>query len=130
MTCIHFCSLDLKSCAILMEKNTNFGILPTLRLARHPEMNFQKSFLKKCGDVALLSKNYFTSQFCKHIELPFLMWRWERHKLLCLPVKVGVVPIEKVRLPKYDGVSRRINLNEIIDDRQAAMDFSNSVHRE
>jgi hypothetical protein len=45
-------------------------------------------------------------------------------------VKVGIVPIDKIRLPKYDGVSRRVDLNDIIDDRQAALDFSNSAHRD
>jgi TIR domain len=94
-----------------------------------PEVIAEKMWRCRAA-VILLSMNYFKSSFCRHIELPFLMWRWERHKLLCLPVKVGIVPIDRVRLPKYDGISRRIDLNDIIDDRQAALDFSASAHRD
>lgn len=94
-----------------------------------PEIVAEKMWRCRAA-VIVLNKDYFRSQYCRYIELPFLMWRWERHKLMCLPVKVGMVPIDKVRLPRYEGVSRSIVLNDIIDDRQAAMDFSNSRYRD
>jgi hypothetical protein len=58
------------------------------------------------------------------------MWRWEHHKLMCLPVKLGTVPIDKVKLPAYEGPSRSVVLDDIIDDRQAAISFAASQHRD
>jgi TIR domain len=94
-----------------------------------PEIVAEKMWRCRAA-VIVLSRDYFRSTYCRYIELPFLLWRWEHHKLMCLPVKLGIVPIDKVRLPRYEGVSRSVVLNDIIDDRQAAIDFSSSPHRD
>ena len=39
--------------------------------------------------LVLLSKHYFRSDYCRQIELPFLMWRREHHSLLCVPAQAG-----------------------------------------
>src|SRR5262249_26360025 len=39
--------------------------------------------------VLVFSDDYFQSRYCKQIELPFLLWRREHHKLLCMPVRIG-----------------------------------------
>jgi hypothetical protein len=80
--------------------------------------------------IIILSADYVASQYCKNIELPFLMWRWEHHKLMRLPLKIGTVPVKGVRIPSFQGSPRRIVLDEIIDDRQAASDFATSRYRD
>lgn len=80
--------------------------------------------------LVLLSKHYFRSDYCRQIELPFLMWRREHQSLLCVPLKLGALPLERVRLPDYKHPTRRVLLENIIDDRQAAANFANSPHRD
>jgi len=80
--------------------------------------------------IVVLSKDYFSSAYCRTIELPFLMWRRGHHGLMCFPVKLGAVPIDMVRVPGYERPSSKLRLDEIIDDRQAPMDFANSPHRD
>jgi hypothetical protein len=80
--------------------------------------------------VLVFSDNYFQSRYCKQIELPFLLWRREHHKLLCMPVRIGKLPVDKIRLPEYEGRSRTVNFDDLIDDRQAALDFASSEHRD
>jgi hypothetical protein len=79
--------------------------------------------------ILLLSRAYFRSDYCKQIELPFLLWRREHHKLMCLPIKIGTPSYDRVRIPEYQGVSRYIVLNELVDDRQAAEKFIESQYR-
>lgn len=93
-----------------------------------PEIVAEKMWRCRAA-IIVLSRDFFRSNYCKLIELPFLMWRWEHHKLFCFPVKVGTVPVDKVRIPSYDGPSRNVVLDEIIDDRQAAAAFATSPHR-
>jgi hypothetical protein len=80
--------------------------------------------------LILLSSDYFRSSYCRAIELPFLMWRKARHQLLCLPIRIGTMPIDRVRVPAYEMASRNVMLDDLIDDRQAADDFSSSEHRD
>jgi hypothetical protein len=94
-----------------------------------PEIVAEKMWRCRAG-VIVLSRDYVRSQYCRQIELPFLMWRWEHHKLMCLPLKIGIVPIDKVRVPAFEGSARSVILDEIVDDRQAAADFATSTHRE
>jgi hypothetical protein len=94
-----------------------------------PEIVAEKMWRCRAA-VIVLSRDYVRSQYCRHIELPFLMWRWEHHKLMCLPLKIGIVPIDKVRVPAFEGPARSVILDEIVDDRQAAADFAASTHRE
>jgi hypothetical protein len=94
-----------------------------------PEIVAEKMWRCRAA-VIVLSRDYTSSKYCRNIELPFLMWRWEHHKLMCLPIKVGTVPIDKVRVPAYMGPARRVILDEIIDDRQAPEHFSASPHRD
>jgi hypothetical protein len=79
--------------------------------------------------IIFLSKDYFRSAYCRKIELPFLMWRWEHHKVMCFPIRLGTAPIDKVEIPEYQGVAKKINLNDIIDDRQATEGFATSPYR-
>jgi hypothetical protein len=94
-----------------------------------PEVIAEKMW---CCRVALLvlSKGYFRSGYCRAIELPFLFWRREHHGLMCIPVRLGTLPIQRVRLPEYEYPSRSVDFNDLIDDRQAAADFANSPYRE
>jgi TIR domain len=94
-----------------------------------PEIVAEKMWRCRAA-IIVFSRDYFRSQYCRRIELPFLMWRWEHHKLMCLPVKLGTVPIDKVKLPAYEGPSRSVVLDDIIDDRQAAISFAASQHRD
>jgi hypothetical protein len=94
-----------------------------------PEIVAEKMWQCRAA-IVLLSRDYFKSQYCRNIELPFLIWRWEHHNLPCLPVKLGTIPINKVRVTLHKGPSRTVLLDEIIDDRQAAIDFAGSPHRD
>lgn len=80
--------------------------------------------------IVVLSKDYFSSDYCRTIELPFLMWRRGHHGLMCFPIKLGAVPVDLIRIPGYDRPSSKLRLEEIIDDRQAAKDFADSPHRD
>jgi hypothetical protein len=72
-----------------------------------PEVVAEKMWRCRAA-VILLSRDYFRSRYC--IELPFLLWRWEHQKMLCLPIKIGTIPVSKVKLPKYEGpFSRRVH---------------------
>ena len=79
--------------------------------------------------LLLLSRSYFKSHYCRSIELPFLMWRRENHGLMCLPLKLGTLPVDRVRLPSYQAPSRSVVISDLIDDRQAAVNFASSRHR-
>jgi hypothetical protein len=78
----------------------------------------------------MLSSNYFKSTYCRTIELPFLMWRRDHHKLMCLPLKLGTIPVDKVRLPNYQAPARTVVIGDLIDDRRAADDFARSRYRD
>jgi len=80
--------------------------------------------------LLVLSTDYFQSKYCRQIELPFLLWRREHHGLMCMPVRLGTLPVNRVRLPDYDKASRTVIFDEMIDDRQAAIEFASSPHRE
>jgi hypothetical protein len=80
--------------------------------------------------LILMSSDYFRSSYCRSIELPFLMWRRDRHQLLCLPIRIGTIPVDRVRIPAYETSPRAVMLDDLIDDRQAADDFSSSEYRE
>jgi hypothetical protein len=80
--------------------------------------------------IVVLSKAYFTSRFCRQIELPFLLWRREHHGLFCVPLRLGALPADRVRLPAYSEPSRSVFIDALVDDRQAALDFATSPHRE
>jgi TIR domain-containing protein len=80
--------------------------------------------------LILLSKSYFSSIYCRQIELPFLMWRRQHHGLLCMPVRLGALPTDRVRLPTYSSPAGTVFLDELIDDRQAPADFAASPHRD
>jgi TIR domain len=80
--------------------------------------------------LLVLSKDYFRSRFCRTIELPFLMWRRERQRLMCLFIKLGALPTDKIRLPNYNIQARTVFMDDIIDDRQAPIDFSASRYRD
>jgi hypothetical protein len=94
-----------------------------------PEVIAEKMWSCRAA-LVLLSKHYFRSDYCRQIELPFLMWRREHHSLLCVPLKLGALPLERVRLPEFKFPSRRVSLDDIIDDRQAAANFAESAYRE
>jgi hypothetical protein len=94
-----------------------------------PEIVAEKMWRCRAA-IILLSRDYFKSSYCKEVELPFLMWRRYRHEMMCLPVKLGTVPIDRVKIPEYDGASRSVNLSDIIDDRQAAIGFATSQYRD
>jgi hypothetical protein len=79
--------------------------------------------------ILVFSRSYFRSDYCRQIELPFLLWRRDHHNLLCLPIKIGTPPHEKVQVPSYQSVSRFVVLNELVDDRQAAEKFTESQYR-
>lgn len=76
--------------------------------------------------IILLSRDYFSSSYCREIELPFLFWRRDHHSLLCVPLRLGALPLNTVRLPNHRHPPRSVSLSEIIDDRQAATDFAAS----
>jgi hypothetical protein len=80
--------------------------------------------------LILLSKAYFNSRYCRQIELPFLMWRREHHQLFCMPIRLGAVPSDRIRLPAYLTPSRSVYIDELIDERQAPVDFASSSHRD
>ena len=94
-----------------------------------PEIVAEKMWRCRAA-VIVLSRDYVRSQYCRYIELPFLMWRWEHHNLMCLPMKVGTVPIDKIKVPPYEGSSRSVILDDIIDERQAAASFATSQYRD
>jgi hypothetical protein len=94
-----------------------------------PEVVAEKMWRCRAA-VIVLSKDYVRSRYCRKIELPFLLWRWEHHRLRCIPIRLGTVPIERVRIPAYLGKSRSVVLDHIIDDRQANIDFAASKHRD
>src|SRR5262249_54865501 len=79
-----------------------------------PEIVAEKRWRCRAA-VLVLSRDYFRSLYCRNIELPFLMWRWEHHKILCVPLKIGIVPVDKVRVPSFEGPSRSVMLDDIID---------------
>ena len=80
--------------------------------------------------ILLFSSSYFRSDYCKLIELPFLLWRRDHHGLMCLPIKLGTLPFDKVQVPEYQCDTRFVHLNELIDDRQAKDNFASSRHRD
>jgi hypothetical protein len=80
--------------------------------------------------LIVLSKDYFSSRYCRQIELPFLMWRREHHGLLCMPLRLGALPADRVRLPAYASPPRNLFLDDLIDDRQAPANFAASPHRD
>lgn len=80
--------------------------------------------------IIILSKSYFMSRFCRQIELPFLMWRHEHHGLFCVPLRLGALPTDRVRLPAYGTPSRQLFIDAMVDDRQAPADFASSPHRD
>jgi hypothetical protein len=94
-----------------------------------PEIVAEKMWRCRAA-ILLFSVDYFTSPYCRRIELPFLMWRWEHQKIMCMPVKLGTVPIDKVKIPAYKHPSRNVILNELIDDRQASEEFASSAYRD
>jgi hypothetical protein len=94
-----------------------------------PEIVAEKMWRCRAA-LLVLSSSYFKSNYCRSIELPFLMWRRENHKLMCLPLKLGTLPIDRVKLPTYDGTPRHVVISELIDDRQAAPNFATSRHRD
>ena len=80
--------------------------------------------------LLVLSTDYFQSKYCRQIELPFLLWRREYQGLLCIPVRLGTLPVNRVRLPEFEHPSRSVIFDEMIDDRQAAIEFASSPHRD
>jgi hypothetical protein len=80
--------------------------------------------------IIFFSSYFFKSNFCRSIELPFLMWRRDHHKLMCLPVRLGTLPYDRIRVPDYRCDARYVYLSELIDDRQAAVNFADSRHRD
>jgi hypothetical protein len=94
-----------------------------------PEIVAEKMWRCRAA-LILLSRDYFKSQYCKIVELPFLMWRREHHALMCLPLRLGALPVNKVRLPSYEGTSRTVLIDDLIDDRQASPNFANSRYRD
>jgi hypothetical protein len=80
--------------------------------------------------IVVLSKDYSTSRFCRYIELPFLMWRREHHGLFCVPLRLGALPADRVRLPAYTEPSRHVFIDGMVDDRQASADFATSPYRD
>ena len=80
--------------------------------------------------IVVLSKAYFASRFCRQIELPFLMWRREHQGLFCIPLRLGALPVDRVRLPAYADSSRYAFIDDLVDDRQAPTDFATSPHRD
>ena len=80
--------------------------------------------------ILLFSANYFKSDYCKVIELPFLLWRRDHHGLMCLPIKLGTLPFDRVQVPEYQCDARFVHLNELIDDRQAKDNFASSRYRD
>jgi hypothetical protein len=94
-----------------------------------PEIIAEKMWSCRAA-IVLLSSDYFQSWYCRRIELPFLMWRWAHQNLPCLPVRLGTLPVEKVRLPPFRLESRMVRLDEIIDERQAPADFAASPYRD
>ena len=80
--------------------------------------------------ILLFSANYFKSDYCRVIELPFLLWRRDHHGLMCLPIKLGTLPFDRVQVPKYQCDARFVHLNELIDDRQAKDNFASSQYRD
>jgi len=94
-----------------------------------PEVVAEKMWRCRAA-LLVLSTDYFQSKFCRQIELPFLLWRREHHGLMCMPVRLGTLPVNRVRLPEYEGASRTVIFDEMIDDRQAAVEFASSPHRE
>jgi hypothetical protein len=94
-----------------------------------PEIVAEKMW--RCrASIILFSSHYFKSDFCKSIELPFLMWRRDHHKLMCLPIRLGTLPYDKIRVPDYQCDARYVYLKELIDDRQAAVNFAGSRYRD
>jgi hypothetical protein len=55
---------------------------------------------------------------------PYQLWSYSD------PVRLGTLPVNRVRLPEYEGASRTVIFDEMIDDRQAAVEFASSPHRE
>jgi hypothetical protein len=80
--------------------------------------------------IVVLSKAYFTSRFCRQIELPLLMWRRKHHGLFCIPLRLGALPADRVRLPAYSEPTSFVFIDEIVDDRQAPAEFAASPHRD
>jgi hypothetical protein len=94
-----------------------------------PEIVAEKMW--RCrASILLFSSHYFRSQYCRSIELPFLLWRRDHHKLMCLPVRIGTLPYDRIRVPNYECESRFVYLKELIDDRQAAANFAASRYRD
>jgi hypothetical protein len=93
-----------------------------------PEIVAEKMWRCRAA-LIVFSSSYFRSNYCRSIELPFLMWRREHHKLMCLPLKLGVLPVDRVRIPGFEGPQRSVIIDELIDDRQAAANFASSKYR-
>ena len=51
--------------------------------------------------ILVFSRAYFRSDYCRQIELPFLLWRREHHNLMCLPIKIGTPSYDIVLIPNY-----------------------------
>jgi hypothetical protein len=94
-----------------------------------PEIVAEKMWRCRAA-LIIFSSSYFRSNYCRTIELPFLMWRREHQNLMCLPLKLGVLPVDRVRIPSYRGAARSVVIGELIDDRQANSQFANSRHRD
>jgi hypothetical protein len=94
-----------------------------------PEIVAEKMWRCRAA-LIILSSSYFKSQYCRMIELPFLMWRRDCHGLMCVPLKLGTLPVDKVRLPTYEGTARHVVIGDLIDDRQAAPNFAHSRYRD
>jgi hypothetical protein len=94
-----------------------------------PEIVAEKMWRCRAA-ILLFSSSYFRSDYCKLIELPFLLWRKDHHGLMCLPIRLGTLPVDKVQVPKYQCDSRFVHLNELIDDRQAKDNFASARYRD
>ena len=55
---------------------------------------------------------------------------WRLHGLFCVPLRLGALPADRVRLPAYTEPSRHVFIDGMVDDRQASADFATSPYRE
>jgi len=47
-----------------------------------------------------------------------------------VPLRLGALPADRVRLPAYTEPSRHVFIDGMVDDRQASADFATSPYRE
>lgn len=47
-----------------------------------------------------------------------------------MPLRLGALPADRVRLPAYTEPSRHVFIDGMVDDRQASADFATSPYRE